>query len=146
MTVVIDDHLLMACLALNEPPVVRRARRRGRLYTSGYWYHRLCRALGATRTAGALSSRLAGFPAEDAPRLLASCRHLPEAVRLVSLRDLSWPMAELLREHRLNLLQLEALAAAQLLGATICVWEGDQSAHLAAAAEEVGVPVMAVPL
>jgi hypothetical protein len=146
VTVVVDDHVLMACLALAEPPVVRTARRRGRLFTSGLWYHRLCRALGASRTAGTLSSRLVSVPVDDAERLLATVRHLPEVVRLVSLRDLGWPMAELLREDRLNLIHLEALAAARLLDATICVWEGDRSPQLAAAAQRVGVPVVAVPL
>jgi hypothetical protein len=55
-------------------------------------------------------------------------------------------MAQLLRDHRLNLLQLEALASAQELDATICVWEGDRSAALAAAAETVGVPFITVAL
>jgi hypothetical protein len=146
MTLIIDDHVLMSCLALTEPQEVRRARRRGRLFTSGLWYHRLCRALGASRTAGVLSTRLAGLPAADAGRLLGSLRHLPEAVRMVSLRDLGWPMAALLREHRLNLLHLEAVAAAQMLEATICVWEGDEAPQLRAAADTLGVPILAVPL
>ena len=146
MTVVVDDHVLMACLALSEPAMARQARRRGRLFTSGLWYHRLCRALSRPGATGRLSARLAGFPPAETGRLLGNCRYLPEAVRLVSLRELGWPMAEIVGEHRLNLMHLEALAAARLLDATICVWEGDRSPQLEAAAETVGVAMVAVPL
>ena len=146
MTVVVDDHVLMACLALAEPAVARQARRRGRLFTSGLWYHRLCRALNRPGATGRLSARLVGLPPSEGSRLLANCRYLPDAVRMISLREVGWPMGELVREHRLNLMHLEALAAARLLGATICVWEGDRSPQLEAAAERTGVPLVAVPL
>jgi hypothetical protein len=146
VTVLVDDHVLLACLARREPDEVARAGRRGRLYTSGLWYHRLCRVLAASRVGGALSSRLQGLEVADAERLVGSCRHLPEAVRIVSWRETGWPMATLLRNHRLNLLQLEALAAARLIGGTICLWEGDAAPQLRAAADILAVPILAVPL
>lgn len=145
MSAVIDDHLLFECLAGREPLAVRRARGHGRLYTSGLWYHRLCRAL-ALSAGGALSSRLARLPEGAALRVIGTCRELPEDIGLVSLRDLAWPMATLVGRERLNLIALEALVAAQALRATVCVWEGDQGPRLRAAADALGVPVVAVPL
>ena len=146
MPVIVDDHILRFCLAGREPGEVARVRRRGRLYTSGLWYHRLCRGLTATRLGGVHSSRLASLPPEEAARLLATCEHLPAGVRVVSLRDLAWSMAVLLRDHRLNLLQLEAVAVARRVGGTICVWERDDSQPLRRAADILGLPFVAVPL
>jgi hypothetical protein len=146
VAVIVDDHILRLCLAGREPGEVARVRRRGRLYTSGLWYHRLCRGLSAARLGGVHSSRLASLPPEEAARLLATCEHLPAAVRVVSLRDLAWSMAVILREHRLNLLQLEAVAVARRVGGTICVWERDDSPPLRRAADILGVPFLAVPL
>jgi hypothetical protein len=55
-------------------------------------------------------------------------------------------MAVILREHRLNLLQLEAIAAARRIGGTICVWDRDDSPQLRRAADILGVPILAVSL
>lgn len=102
--------------------------------------------MAAARRAGALSSRLAGLFPPDGRRLLSTCRHLPDAVRLVSLRDVPgpWPRCPVTTTQRL--LQLETLTAARMQRATICVWQGDQSPKLTRVAEALGVPVEAVPL
>ena len=142
--VIVDDHLLVACLQDREPPAVARARGRGPLYTTGLWYHRLCRAFIAPVVEGTLSGRLRGLPPLESRRLLAAVTALPSWIRLLSLRQLAWPMGEILAEERLNLIALEALAAAHLLGATICVFEGNQSPRFRTAAERLGVTVLTV--
>lgn len=143
--VLVDDHLLLSVLLDDEPSDLRRPETR--LFTTGLWYHRACRALGTSGVVGPLS-RLLGAPG-DATLGAAAIRAviaLPEAVGLVSLRDLGWPMARLLDAgHRLNLLSLEALAAAEHLatrhaGVELCLAEADHNPPLLAAAAARRVP------
>ena len=142
--VIVDDHLLVACLCDREPPVVARTRGRRPLYTTGLWYHRLCRAFVAPVVEGTLSGRLRRLPPLEARRLVAAVTVLPDWIRLLSLRELAWPMGEILIEERLNVMALEALAAGRLLGATICVFEGNDSPRFRSAAERLGVTVLPV--
>ena len=137
--VLIDDHLLARVLVgdppeelgLNERPVA----------TSGLWFHRLGRAVVASPVVGSLSRRLAVDDALGA-RLAASATILPPAIDLISLRELAWPMAQILADgERLNLLSLEALAVAEHLGAEIWLGERDQNPPLADAATRRGVTV-----
>jgi len=143
-TVIVDDHLLVDCLCDREPAAVSRVRGREPLYTTGLWYHRLCRAFVAPVVDGALSGHLRRLPPLEARRLLAAVTALPRSIRLLSLRQLAWPMAEILAEERLNVLALEALAAGRLLGATICVFEGNDTPRFRTAAERLGVTVLPV--
>ena len=77
--------------------------------------------------------------------MLGSVVDLPDTIDLISLRDLAWPMAELVHAGaRLNLLSLEALAAAQLVSAEICLADVDDNAPLRSAASAVGVTVRTV--
>ena len=67
---------------------------------------------------------------------------LTHEVGLLSLRELSWPMARLLVDGvRLNVMSLEALAAAELLDAEICLAEFDRNVPLVSAARAREVPV-----
>lgn len=140
-SVVIDDRLLAAVLLQQEPEGLAQLRRQGRLFTTGLWYHRLCRALAGGRVAGRLSSAVLGAPVEVATAALAAVVRLPAEIGLVSLRELAWPMGRAVTRHRLNLMSLEALCAAERLGATLCVAEANESPTLLAAASDVGVPV-----
>jgi hypothetical protein len=142
--VIVDDHLLVACLRDGEPSDVARARGRGPLYTTGLWYHRLCRAFVTPVVEGTLSGVLRRLPPMEARRVLAAVTVLPSSIRLLSLRQLGWPMGEILAEERLNVIALEALAAGRLLGATICVFEGNHGPRFRAAAERLGVTVLPV--
>jgi hypothetical protein len=142
--VIVDDHLLVACLRDREPSVVSRTRGRGPLYTTGLWYHRLCRAFAAPVVEGTLSGWVRRLPPPEARRLVAAATVLPHNVRLLSLRQLAWPMGEVLAEERLNLMALEALAAGRLLEATICIFEGNESPRFRTAAEGLGVTVLTV--
>ena len=139
----IDDHLLLRILLHDEPPELRP--RGGRVSTTGLWYHRLARALTIPSVTGALSRSLGGAGPELGSAALRAVTVLPDAIGLTSLRDLAWPMAQLLGAGvRLNLLSLEALAAAEVLGGEICLAQADENPPLMSAAGQRGVPVRLV--
>jgi len=141
--VVVDDHLLLRVLLGDEPSQLRP--RGGRLITTGLWYHRLARALANPTVTGALSRSLGGVDGQLAAAAITAVIDLPETVGLASLRTLAWPMARLLADGaRLNLMSLEALAAAHHHGAAICLDPSDTNIPLVAAAQDRGVEVRLV--
>ena len=115
MIQLIDDRLLGAVLRGDRPP-----RRRAQVFTTGYWYVRLCQAvLSASGRTGVLSAPFAALPAAARDRATRRLLELPEAVGLVSVRDLAPLIGQLRQRHDLNILGMEALAAAvQLEAAT----------------------------
>ncbi len=136
----VDDHLLLRILLQDEPSDLRRAA--GRVFTTGLWYHRLCRALASTSVTGALSRRLGAADPALGSSTIRSVTDLPETIGLLSLRDLAWPMARLVSEQvQLNLLSLEALAAAEELGAELCLATVDENPTLLGAAASRGLPI-----
>jgi hypothetical protein len=136
--ILVDDHLLLRVLLHDEPEDLRV--QGARISTTGLWYHRLCRALSNTTVTGALSKSLGNADPLLGARATRAVTELPETVGLVSLRDLAWPMADLLGQGvRLNLMSLEVLAAAQHLGAEICLAAIDENPPLIAAAATLGV-------
>lgn len=136
----VDDHLLLTVLLDTEPPELRP--RGGVLFTSGLWYHRLCRAVGASTVTGSLSRRLRSASLDASAAVAAALVKLPADIGLLSLRELARPMAALVNGGvRLNLLSLEALAAAEIIGATIVLAEQDENPTLVAAAAARGVRV-----
>jgi hypothetical protein len=139
----VDDHLLLRILLEDEPPSLRPAG--SRIATTGLWYHRLCRALAGGAVIGSMSSRLGAVDDTVAAEALAAAIELPESVELVSLRTLGWPMGTLIHSGaRLNLLSLEALAAARHLSAEVCLATVDENEPLRAAARDFKVPVRTV--
>lgn len=61
---------------------------------------------------------------------------LPDSIDLLSLRHLAWPMARLVDDGvRLNLMSFEALAAAEHLGAELCLAAADENLPLLSAAQ-----------
>lgn len=146
MTLLIDDHLLLATLCERAPAALDRLRRGRRVFTTGLWYHRLCRALASGSVTGTFSSRLGELPADSARRVIAAAVELPRSIGLVSFRDLGWPMADLLQSQRLNLVTLEATAAARHLQATIAVGEPDDGPLLRSAAQALDISVRVIPL
>lgn len=141
--VVIDDHLLLRVLLGDEPPDLRP--QGGRLVTTGLWYHRLCRALANSRVTGAMSRSLGDVPVPVAEAAVRAVTALPEAIHLVSMRSLAWPMGQSIASGaRLNLLSLEALAAAEHLGAELCLAATDDNPPLVAAAAQRQVPLRRV--
>jgi hypothetical protein len=120
--VLLDDRLL-----IEELLVGLRVRRRGvELYTTAYWYYRACRAavIGA---GGHLSGPFEQLGGDEQERAILSLLELRQDIALPDPRATVPIMADIARRHpRLNLLNLEATAAAKLLFAT--VWLSDKSA------------------
>jgi hypothetical protein len=141
--VLIDDHLHLRTLLDDEPEGLRSGD--VRLATTGLWYHRLCRALNDTAVLGSMSRQL-GVPTDDvASAAVAAVVDLPEDIELRSLRDLGWPMGAVVASGvRLNLLSLEAIAAAEALEADICLAPADENPPLLAVARQRGIEVRIV--
>jgi hypothetical protein len=139
--VLVDDHLLLRVLLDEEPPELRPAG--AQIFTTGLWYHRLSRALVNRRVTGALSRLLGPVDPLTAAGAVRASITLPQTIGLLSLRNLAWPMARLLDQGvRLNLMSLEALAAAEQLDALLCLAIEDGNRPLLAAAEARGVPAL----
>jgi hypothetical protein len=112
----IDDQALGAVLRGSTPRAVRRFD----LATTGCWYVRLCQAvLGATERPGVLAGPFTELPDGLRERAVAALLELPDDIQLVSLRELAPDIGELRRRHSLNILGMEALAAAIRLDAEV---------------------------
>lgn len=111
----IDDWLLVARVV----GVPLRFPRRAALHTTTYWYYRACRA-AVTGAGGHLSGP---FTALDPARQAAAVEAIVELAEDVQLPDPRPLVPEMVRIHRrhpkLNLVNLEAAAAARLLGARV---------------------------
>ena len=112
----IDDQLLSSVLRGTAPRILAPTE----LYTTGYWYVRLCQAVvNATERAGVRSRPFTELPPDLRERAVRVLLELPVAIGLVSLRDLAPLIGHLRRDHQLNILGMEALAAAKHLGADV---------------------------
>lgn len=112
----IDDQLLWAVLR-GQPPRVLASKE---LYTTGCWYVRLCQAvLGARARTGVLSGPFVDLPDEMRNRALVAVLELPDDIGLLSLCELGPAIAQLRQGHPLNILSIEALAAATHLQANV---------------------------
>ena len=130
---VVDDHLLLRILLDDEPQALRPDG--GRVFTTGLWYHRLCRSIGDRSVVGVFSRALGRVDTLVAAAAIEAVTRLPDSIDLVSLRQLAWPMARLVDDGvRLNLMSLEALAAAEHLEAELCLAATDENPPLLAAA------------
>ena len=115
MIQLIDDQMLGSFLRGGDPPRPAEA-----VYTTGYWYVRLCQAvLGASGRDGALSRSFAVYPPEFRDLAIRRLLELPEEIGMESFRTLAPLMGELRRRHALNVLGTEALAAAVCLDADV---------------------------
>ena len=142
-TVLLDDHLLLRILLADEPASLRPAG--AALATTGLWYHRLCRALADDTVIGSMSRQLGNVDDTIAAEVLGATIDLPDTIEVVSLRTLGWPMGWLAHEGlRLNLLSLEALAAARHLAADICLAKADDNALLRAGAKHHRVKIRTI--
>jgi hypothetical protein len=120
--VVLDDRLLIEELLVG----LRRTRRRVDLHTTTYWYYRACRA-AATGAGGHLSGPFEQLAAAEQERAILSLLELRDDIGLPDPRVTVPLMVDIAARHpRLNLLNLEAAALAQLLPGT--VWLSEESA------------------
>jgi hypothetical protein len=117
MTVaLVDDQLLSQILRGKAP----RRLASSEIYTTGYWYVRLCQAvLGSNDRLGKFSRPFAELPPNLEADALRALLALPSEIGMLCLRDLGPTIALLRREYDLNILSIEALAAATLLDAHV---------------------------
>ncbi len=142
-TVLLDDHLLLRVLLHEEPVSLRPAG--AALATTGLWYHRLCRALADDTVIGSMSRQLGNVDEAIAAEVLGAVIDLPDTIEVLSLRTLGWPMGSLAHgKLHLNLLSLEALAAARHLSAAVCLVKADDNAPLRTAAKHHGVKIRTI--
>ena len=130
MIVLVDDHHLSETLRTGRGP--SGAGEGAEIYTTGYWYVRLCQAvLGSARTSGVLSEPFARLTPSQRERAIAFLIELPPEVGLVSLRELAPVIGRLRARHDLNVLGMEVLAASLVLEAHVFL--SAESPRLAAA-------------
>lgn len=120
--------------------------RGGPIFTTGYWYVRLCLAVGR-RTAGQLSGPFFALAPAHRRRAVTAVLDLPEEIGLLSLRRLGPVIGDLARHHPpMNALTREALAAAVTLGAAVLMAVRNENSILAAGVTEEGLPVELIAL
>lgn len=106
------------------------------MYTTGLWYVRLCQAvLAANPRGGQLSGPIAALPPATQLAAINALIALPENIGLLSLRTLGSVIAEMRSRHQLNLLSVEALAAARTLDADVLLSTRSPQLEHALAAE-----------
>ena len=142
-SVVVDDHLLRDILA-GERTLDLGGLAPDGVATTGLWLFRLCSSLADPEVAGKLAAPVAGLPLDIQDRFLAQITALPDEIEVVSMRDLSWSMAQLQHRHRsegrgMSALMVEALAAADRLGAGIAVSTHDVGPNLRDSATADGI-------
>lgn len=130
----LDDHLLRDVLAEDTSDALARLMDDHEPATTNLYLHRLCKSAVAAR-GGALTG---SWSAPRRRALAARLVTLPDAVAVFPMRDLAFRMAELAGGHRLSTLGAEAVAAAEALGAPLCVWAGDDGPAIRAAAAAIG--------
>jgi hypothetical protein len=114
VTQLIDDQLLGAVLRGGTPP-----KESSDVFTTGYFYVRLCQAVLSSAARGALSTPFASLPASTREQALRAILQLPDEIGLVSLRELAPLIGQLRAQHDLNILGMEVLASAVHLGADV---------------------------
>lgn len=137
MSVVLDDHLLLAVLSGNEPAALREVMTTQAVYTTGCWYYRLARASASGTGTGSLSGELATLAPERRSQAQASLERLPDGIGLISPRSVVPVMAALQVRRQLNLLTAEALAVALVTGGRLYVTV--ESPLLAAGADDLNL-------
>jgi hypothetical protein len=140
--VVIDDHLLRDVLAAEQGRRLSRLVATNELATTNLYYVRLCKSVVAARGGSLTGSWSLERRRELGRRLL----ELPESINILPVRLIGYRMAELAESQRLSTLGAEAVAAAEYLGASLCVWEGDDGPGIREAARATGITYRTIPL
>lgn len=133
---VLDDHLLRDLLADEAGDDLARLLADHEPATTNLFYLRLCKSVVSAR-GGQLTGSWPIERRRDLGRVLV---RLPEQIEVVPLQVLAYRMAELGDAHRVSTLGAEAVAAAEHLGAPLCVWEGDDGPGIRAAMASIGAP------
>jgi hypothetical protein len=143
-SVVVDDHLLRDILTGDREPDLGGIAPEG-VATTGLWLFRLCSSMADPEVIGKLSGPVAGLPTHIQVQFRSQLVALPDGIELISMRKLSWSMAELQQHHRkqgrgLSAVMVEALSAAHWLESGICVSKHDVGPNLLASARSDGIP------
>lgn len=140
--VVIDDHLLRDVLAGEQGRLLARLVDTNELATTNLYYVRLCKSVVAAR-----GGKLTGGWAVDRRRELGRrLLDLPASILILPMRLIGYRMAELAEAQRVSTLGAEAVAAAEHLGATLWVWEGDDGPGIREAASVTGIRYQTISL
>ena len=140
--VVLDDHLLRDVLADEQGRRLARLVEQNELATTNLYYVRLCKSVVAAR-GGALTGSWSGERRRALGRRLLD---LPESILILPMRLIGYRVAELAGSQRVSTLGAEAVAAAEHLGASLCVWDGDDGPGIREAARANRVTYRTIPL
>jgi hypothetical protein len=108
------------------------------VYTTNYWYYRLCRALTSGSASGQLSGPVANLEPTLREAIIESVVTLPPGIGTVPLRDLVPLMAEVSRDGPADLLALEAIAASIYLRHPIIGSTANANPRITAAQDRYG--------
>lgn len=133
--VVLDDHLLRDLLADRQPPGLTRILRTRDPATTNLFYFRLCRSVAAGRGRALTGS----WPSEHRRALGRALVTLPDEIRVISMRALTYDMATIATDHGLSGLGAEAIASCRVLDAPLYVDESDDGPKIRAAAKSHGI-------
>ena len=110
----IDDRLLIARLVGERVRLPRVG-----LFTTSYWYYRACRA-AVVGGSGQLSGPFARLAEDEQAAAIGAMLVLPDDIELPDPRSLVPEMVRMHQRHsQLNVMNLEAVAAASLLEARV---------------------------
>lgn len=138
--VVLDDRLLIEELLVGLPEAGVA------LHTTTYWYYRACRA-AVVGAGGHLSGPFRELAGPEQGRAILSLLELRDDIGLPDPRATVPAMVDVARRYpRLNLLNLEAVAVAGLLGGTIWLSEQAAGGVLPPVLHTEGIPWRAVPI
>ncbi|HTX00101.1 MAG TPA: hypothetical protein VMD59_15060 [Acidimicrobiales bacterium] len=130
----LDDHLLRDLLADDVGRGLARVLREHEPASTNLYLYRLSKSIVSAR-GGPLTGSWRPEQRRELGRILTV---LPAAIEVVPIRLLAYRMAEIREVHRVSTLGAEAVAAAELLDAPLCVWEGDDGSGIRSAMAALG--------
>ena len=140
--VVLDDHLLRDVLSAEQCPPLASLVSTNEIATTNLYYVRLCKSVVAAR-GGKLTG---GWSTERRRDLGRRLLELPESILILPMRLIGYRVAEVADSQRVSTLGAEAVAAAEHLGASLCVWDGDDGPGIREAAKATSVSYRTIPL
>ena len=126
----LDDHLLRDLLADDIGVELSRILSDHEPATTNLYAFRLSKSVVSAR-GGTLTG---SWSSERRRALGATLMALPTSVEVVAMRLLTYRMAEICNVQRVSTLGAEAVAAAEHLNASLCVWDGDDGPAIRSAA------------
>ena len=133
--ILVDDHLLADLIGDAVPEGLARLLRRSTVATSNLFYVRLCRA--AVKAQGGPIT--GSWDRNRRQEMARSLLELPEDIQIPPMQELAFRMASLATDFALSTLGAEAVAAAERLGAQLCVWSGDVGPRIRDACQDLRI-------